>query len=163
MEDVIDVGTMELSNTLRRDDLYGFEMKAGDLDLRRQLDRPKRTCYDIKQLWQRSHEIINLSLQGLNNKDIAKCLSISHEAVSACLNSELGVKKLSEMRKLRDGDAVKMSKRINELVEKAVKTYNDIFDAPTDQVSYKLKKETADTVVLAISSTTVSAVSFFIL
>ena len=126
--------------------LYGFETRVQDN--RRVYDRSERKIYDIKQLWQRSHEIINLALTGMSNKDIAKVLGITPMAVSTTLNSELGMKKLSSMRKLKDDNAVKVADEINELTKKALTIYNDIFDAPTDQVSYKLKKETADTVVL---------------
>jgi predicted transcriptional regulator len=138
-------------NVIQREGLYGFEMKANDPDYRRARSISERKTYDIKQLWQRNHEIINLSLQGLTNTDIAKILGITREAVSATLNSELGVKKLSEMRKARDENAIELSKEINDLVEKALDTYHQIFDAPTDQCSLKLKKETADTVLLDLA------------
>ena len=40
-----------------RNGLYGFEFR--DVDLRRAAEG-ERKSYDIKQLWQRNHEILNL-------------------------------------------------------------------------------------------------------
>lgn len=128
--------------------LYGFETRERDL---RRADPSDRRTHDIKQLWQRSHEIINLAACGMSNVDIAKVLDITPATVSNTLNSELGRKKLSSLRSERDDEAGKMSKEINALVTKAIQVYHEIFDAPTDQVNYRLKKETADTVTLDIA------------
>jgi len=132
-----------------QDTLYGYEYRSQDR--RRVYDRSKRKVYDIKQLWQRSHEIINLALTGMSNTDIAKVLDISPMSVSNTLNSEMGMKKLSSLREQRDGEAVKISEEIAKLTTKALQVYHDIFDAPTDQVGWKLRKETADTVALDIA------------
>ena len=126
-----------------RNSLYGFEMREPDL---RRSDR--EGCYDIKQLWQRSHEIVALALSGLKQKEIASILNISPVTVSNTLNSQLGQEKLSNMRKERDGVAVDFSKEMTALVTKAIKTYHDIFD--NKEVSPTLKKATADTVILDI-------------
>ncbi len=136
--------TQYLQNTL-----YGFESRSPDG--RRTYDRSERKTYDIKQLWQRQHEIINLALTGMKNVDIAKILGITKESVSQTLNSELGMKKLASLREKRDDEAVKVADEIKKLTVKALEIYNDIFDAPTDIVSYKLKKETADTVALDLA------------
>lgn len=136
------------TNTLQST-LYGFDTISPDL--RRNYDRSERKTYEIKQLWQRSHEIINLALKGFSNVDIAKLLGITPQAVCNTLNSEIGMKKLSAMRQERDKDAIKVSEEITKLTEKALRVYNDLLDAPTDQVSWKLRKETADTVVLDLA------------
>ena len=130
----------------RRRSLYGFEMREPDL---RRTER--KSVHDIKQLWQRSHEILALALRGMNNKDIAKTLSIHPVTVTNTMNSELGMKKLSAMREERDADNIKVSKRIAELVHKACDTYDAIFDAQTFEVSHELKKQTADTIMLEIA------------
>ena len=130
-------------NEVAEKSLYGFETRAGD-------DRTKngtsKGFYDIKKLWQRSHEIIGLALQGHSNKVIAELLGLSISTISNTLNSELGKGKLSEMRKERDEDTIKVSEEITKLSEKALKVYNDIFD--NDTVSHNLKKTTADTVLM---------------
>jgi predicted transcriptional regulator len=111
---------------------------------RRRTDRG--SCYDIKQLWQRNHEIIGLAVQGFEQKEIANILGVHPVTVSNTLNSELGMKKLSELRKCRDEDIVKVSEEVARLAKKALDVYEDIFD--NDTVSYKLKKDAADTVLM---------------
>lgn len=124
--------------------LYGWEVRK--VDKRRVPDGEK--VHDIQQLWQRSHEILGLALQGLSNKDIAKELKVHPGTVSDTINSELGKKKLSELRKERDGEFIDVSKKINEIAEKALKVYDEILDSET--ISYDLKKKTADTVLMDI-------------
>jgi len=124
-----------------RKSLYGFETRA--IDNRRSDDK---TSYDIKSLWQRSHEIIGLALQGHKQSDIATLLNITPVTVSNTLNSELGQKKLSSMREKRDENLVDVSKEVVRLSEKALEVYEEIFDSET--VSYNLKKDAADTVLM---------------
>jgi len=127
-----------------RNSLYGFEMREPDL---RRSDR--EGCYDIKQLWQRSHEIVALALQGLKQTEIASILNVSPVTVSNTLNSQLGMEKLSAMREERDDEAVKFNKEVIKLRDKAIKVYHDLFDNPT--ISPNLKKATADTIVMDIA------------
>jgi len=101
-----------------RDGLYGFEFR--DIDERR-VDPAKRKRYEIKQLWQRSHEIINLAAQGFKNTDIAEILGISPTSVSMTLNSETWQEKLSDIRFSRDEEARKTSEKIRVLTNKTTK------------------------------------------
>jgi len=126
-----------------RSSLYGFEVREVD---NRRTERDSRGSYNVKTLWQNSHEIIGLALQGHSQVDIATTLGVSTATVSNILNSELGQEKLSAMRKKRDGEFIDVSKRINELAEKAMKVYEEIFDS--DTVSYTLKKSAADTITM---------------
>ena len=89
--------------------LYGFEFR--DVDLRRTSKDMPRKRYEIKALWQRSHEIINLAARGYKQSDIADILNISEACVSMTLNSELGQKKLADIRIVRDEDAKKIQKK----------------------------------------------------
>ena len=125
----------------RRKNLYGFEVR--ELDQRRSTTR---YAPEIKQLWQRSHEILGLALQGYTNVQIAEALNITPTCVTTTVNSELGEKKLADMRKERDGGFIDVSRKIKELSEKALKTYEEIFDS--DTISYNLKKATSDTVLM---------------
>src|SRR4030067_128438 len=124
--------------------LYGFEVR--DIDNRR-TDRSQ--TYDIKQLWQRSHEILGLALQGLKQVEIAKILNISPVTVSNTLNSTLGKEKLSVLRGERDEHYIQVSEEIKKLTIKALNTYHQLFDNPT--IDAKMKKETADTITLDIA------------
>ena len=140
------IGDLVMQGVQTRNGLYGFEFR--DVDQRRV---EKRKNYDIKQLWQRSHEIINLAAQGFKNTDIAEILGITPATVSNTLNGELGQKKLSEIRQSRDEDARKNSEKIRILTAKAIQVYHEIFDNEDGQATLKDRKEVADTVVLELS------------
>jgi predicted transcriptional regulator len=132
-----------------RNGLYGFEFR--DVDLRRAAEGEEKTTYNIKQLWQRSHEIINLAARGFKNTDIAKVLGITPACVSLTLNSDLGQKKLSEIRGARDGEAKVVTESIRVLTEKALATYHEIFDNEDGQATLRDRKDTADTILLELS------------
>ena len=124
--------------------LYGFETR--DIDKRRS---DRAGTWDIKALWQRSHEIIGMALQGMKQVDIAKALDITPATVSNTLNSSLGKEKLSGMREEKDEEFKKINEEVVKLTEKALNTYHEIFDSGT--VSLELKKKTADTITLEIA------------
>ena len=129
-----------------RDGLYGFEFR--DVDLRRS---DERKTYDIKALWQTNHEIINLAARGFKGTDIAEILNIHPQTVSNTLNSELGQRKLSELRLGRDEEAKKTCEKIRVLTDKALSVYHEIFDDESGECSLKDKKAAADTVALELS------------
>jgi len=132
-----------------RNGLYGFEFR--DVDLRRTPENEPRKRYEIKALWQRSHEIINLAARGFKQSDIADILNISEACVSMTLNSELGQKKLAEIRDVRDEDAKKTAEKIRVLTNKAIETYHEIFDNEDGAATIKDRKEVADTILLELS------------
>ena len=125
--------------------LYGFEGQERD---RRRAAPGKRKTYEIKQLWQRQHEIIRMALVGMDNKDIARALGITKEAVSMTLNSQIVKEKLSLMRAVRDAETIDVAKEITKLYKPALEVYNTILEA--DQASLSLKKQVADTVLMDI-------------
>ena len=131
-----------------RNGLYGFEFR--DVDLRRASEGERKT-YDIKQMWQRSHEIVNLAVRGFKGPQIADILNIHEQTVSNTLNSELGQKKLSEMRSARDEEAKVVSEKIRVLTNKALETYHEIFDNENGEATLKDRKDVADTVLLELS------------
>jgi predicted transcriptional regulator len=134
--------------TALRDGLYGMNMREEDL---RRVDREDRKTYDIKQLWQRHHEIINLAARGFKNTEIAELLDIDPQTVSNTLNSTLGEEKLAEIRQERDHDAKITRARIDMLRDKALKIYNEVFEAPNEAVPLQQKLKVADTVMLELS------------
>lgn len=123
--------------------LYGFEMR--DVDNR---TSDREGTHDIKRLWQRSHEIIGMALQGFKQTEIAKILNITPTTVSNTLNSTLGKEKLSGLREERDEHYKELNKRIKKLAIEATETYHQIFSTPS--VDVKVKKDAADTVLLDI-------------
>jgi len=140
---------MEQLNVQRRDGLYGFEFL--DYDNRRREEGTEPVHYEIKQLWQRSHEIVNLAARGFKNTDIAKILNISPVTVSNTLNGKLGQFKLSEIRRSRDEEAKAVAEKIRVLTDKALNVYHEIFDNDSGNITIKDKKSAADTVVLELS------------
>ena len=127
-----------------RNSLYGFDMREDD---RRRVSREDRKTHDVKQLWQRNHEIINLAALGIKGTEIAKILNISEQTVSNTINSELGMEKLSELRKGRDEKVLDVVEEVKELLPLALKTYKKILDG--EEIT-KLQKETADTLLMDI-------------
>lgn len=130
-----------------RKGLYGFDFL--EHDERRVPEGEDRKIYDIKQMWQRTHEIVNLAARGFKNVQIADILDIHPQTVSNTLNSTLGEKKLSEIRECRDDEAKQVSEKIRVLTDKALRVYNKLLD--TETVDPELQKKAADTVVLELS------------
>jgi predicted transcriptional regulator len=131
-----------------RNGLYGFEFR--DVDLRRK-DEGERKTYEIKALWQRNHEIVNLAARGFKQVDIAKILNIDPQTVSNTLNSRLGTLKLSDIRQERDAEAKVVNEKIRVLTNKALAVYHEIFDNESGAATIKDQKEVADTVLLELS------------
>jgi predicted transcriptional regulator len=137
-----------MGEALTKDSLYGFTFR--DTDNRRVPDADRKT-YDIKQLWQRSHEIVNLAARGFKQVEIAEILNITPQTVSNTLNSELGKVKLSELRLGRDDEVKKTVEKVRVLTSKALETYHKIFDDESGESSLRDKKNVADTVLLELS------------
>lgn len=136
-----------MENVETRRNLYGFEFREAD---ERRVDDPgERKTYDIKQMWQRSHEIVSLAARGFKNVQIAEILGIHPQTVTNTLNSQLGMQKLSELRDYRDEEAREVGEKIRILTKRALKVYHEILER--EESDPDLKKKTADTVVLELS------------
>lgn len=131
-----------------RNGLYGFDFREVDL---RRVDEEEKKTYNIKSLWQRSHEIINLTAMGFKGTEVAEILGITPACVSLTVNSTLGQKKLAEIREARDNEAKKNVEKIRVLTNKAIQTYHEIFDNEDGQATLKDRKDVADTVLLELS------------
>ena len=141
--DLVNVRNMQATaENTNRNSLYGFEMRTVD---NRRAPEGERKTYDIKQLWQRSHEILRLAMFIPCQKRIAEILGITEATVSNTLNSELGRKKLSQLRLKRDEESIDVMKEVDKLLPKALATYEKIIAG--DNIS-KLQKETADTLLM---------------
>lgn len=144
-----------MASELARYDLYGFDVR--EHDKRRAESHEDKSTYNIKQFWQRHHEIVNLASQGFKQVEIAEILNITPQTVSNTLNSTLGEEKLSEVRKERDEDAKATIERIRVLRNKALKVYHEIFDGvdadgvPVEGITLKDKIHAADVVTLEMS------------
>ena len=119
-----------------RDGLYGFEFRTPD---KRRKPAGERKTYDIQQLWQSNHEIVNLAVRGFKGTEIAKILNIDQQTVSNTLNSELGKLKLSDLRLERDEETKVISEKIKSLTDKALNVYHKIFDDSSGELGLKDK------------------------
>lgn len=93
---------------------------------RRQSPMPR--AYQPKQLNNRHHEILRLSLLGFSNKEIAEKLDCTPATVSIALNSGLGRVHSSILRSEADGVAVEVAKRIREIAPKAIAIVSEIME-----------------------------------
>lgn len=129
-----------------RNGLYGFEFRERD-----ERRREERKTPEIKQMWQRSHEIVNLAAKGYKNIEIAEILNITPQTVSNTLNSELGERKLSDVRLGRDEEAKKVVEKVRVLTDRALKVYHDIFDCEDGEVNLKDKGHFAEGFIKEVS------------
>lgn len=136
------------SEAMNFENLYGFDCIKPDK--RRNYDHKKKS-HEISKLWQTSHEIVNLSVRGFKNKEIAEILNIHPQTVSNTLNSELGQRKVADLRSARDDEVKKDQEKIRVLKNKAMAIYNEILDANDDQCSLMDKKKVADTIMTEFS------------
>ena len=127
-----------------KNSLYGFPVR--EEDKRR---NPNGRVVDIQKLWSRSKEILHLDSLGYKGSEIARMLGIHPVTVSNTLNSTLGKEAQLTIRGNRDDEYEELREEVMDLTRKALKTYHEIFDSPSE--SAKLKKETADTVALELS------------
>jgi len=124
--------------------LYGFPIR--EPDARRSNDRK---IYDIKKLWSRNKEIIQLDSMGYKGSEIAKMLGITPVAVTMTLNSTLGKEAQLAIRESRDSEYQAMRESVMELTWKALSVYEEILDNPVENA--RLKKDVADTVSLELA------------
>jgi len=130
-----------------RDDLYGFEVREED---RRRVNAEEKKTYNIKQLWQRSHEIVNLHVLGYKNTEIARILNLTPATVSLTINGTLGKRKVSELRKGRDSEVKLQGEKVRILANKALDFYNDVLENEEGYTT-KDKKDVANAVLLELS------------
>lgn len=135
---------MSSNPTTCRRSLYGFEIREHD----HRRDDSGRKTHEIKQVWQRNHEILRLALLGHKYVDIAATLGISAQTVSNTLNSQLGMEKLSEMRAKRDADSIEVAEEVKKLFPKALEIYEEILHSDSDEISFELKLKAANNVLM---------------
>ncbi len=138
-----------MSTELSRNDLYGYDSR--EEDRRRVSSHEDKSTYDIRNFWQRHHEIVNLASRGFKQTEIAEILGITPQTVSNTLNSTLGEQKLSEVRKERDEDAIITRERIRVLKDQALKVYQDLFDNVDGSASIRERLHAADVVTLELA------------
>jgi len=140
------IGRYAMTEPSEMQELYGVKVREPD---GRQTDNPNGRAVDIKQLWSRQHEILNLDSLGYKGTEIAKMLGITPTTVSNALNSTLGTEEKSNIRKTRDEEFEELREEVMVLTKKSLIVYNEILDSETEAMT--LKKATADTVALDLA------------
>ena len=125
---------------------YGFTVRESDA---RRTENPNGRAVDIKKLWSRQHEILNLDSLGYKGTEIAKMLGVTPTTVSNALNSTLGTEEKSNIRKTRDEEYEELREEVMVLTKKSLIVYNEILESETEAMT--LKKATADTVALDLA------------
>ena len=128
-----------------QESLYGFKFRIPD---KRRVKTGTKS-WDIQQLWQRSHEILNLAVLGYKNTEIANILGVHSQTVSNTINSSLGKTEIANKREARDEKFDELYDEVLELTAKAMKVYEEIITSPV--IDMKLRKETADTLTLDLA------------
>lgn len=131
-----------------REGLYGFDFREPD---GRRVEPEERKTYEIKALWQRNHEIIRLVAEGYKQVEVAEILNIDPQTVSNTVNSELGKRKLSELRLEKDEETKKLNEKVRVLTNKALNVYHEVFDNESGAATLKDRKEAAKDVVMELS------------
>jgi len=137
---IMEIENMAEGKVQHREGLYGFEFLEED---GRRVPADERKTPEIKALWQRNHEIINLSIKGYKGTEIAEILNIHPQTVSNTLNSELGKRKISDITYEKDIEVKKTIEKVRILSNKALETYHEFFDDEGNELSLKDKREGA--------------------
>jgi len=141
----IDAEVVEPSNgNGRSKSLYGFPVREPDSRF-----ASERKVHDIKRLWSRNKEILQLDSLGYKGTEIAKMLNIDPKTVSLTLNSTLGKEAQAAIRDERDEEYHAMRQSITELTWKSLEKYEEILGS--ENAGLKLQKEVADTVTLELA------------
>jgi DNA-binding CsgD family transcriptional regulator len=150
--------SIERSNTMASQlSEYLYKTPIGEEDGRR-VPQEERKVYDIKNLWARHHEILNLHSMGYKGSEIAEMLGISPVTVSIALNSTLGKERTAELRAIRNGEVEQRLEQVRILTDKALALYHGVLDdAAHGTATLDQQLAVADKVVLELSGMRVPA------
>jgi len=98
--------------------------------------------YQLKDMWERHHEINRRLLLGQKSKDIAKEMGITEATVSYTKNSHLAQKELSIMKVARDADTIDVARQIREIAPQALEVLEDIMNGDETPETLKAKVAT---------------------
>lgn len=84
--------------------------------------------YDIKQMWERHHQIARLLVLGWSNKQVASHLSITPQTVSNARNNPEVKRQIDLLSARADNSVVDVSKRIQDLAPRALGVMEEVMD-----------------------------------
>ena len=98
--------------------------------------------YQIKELWDRHHEINRRILLGQKIKEIAEDLNISEATVSYTKNSKLAQDELNVLKAARDASSVDVAMQIKEIAPRALEVLEEVIEGDDSSLSLKAKVAT---------------------
>tara|TARA_R100000808_G_C2135763_1_gene144122 strand:+ start:350 stop:829 length:480 start_codon:yes stop_codon:yes gene_type:complete len=98
--------------------------------------------YQLKEMWDRHHEINRRLLLGQKSKEIAKELGITEATVSYTKNSKLAQKELNIMKVARDADTIDVARQIREIAPQALEVLENIMNDEETAETLKAKVAT---------------------
>lgn len=125
--------------------LYGFPIREPN----KKVDTTGKR-YDIKKLWSRHKEILNLDSLGYTHQEIADMLGLHHKTVENTLKSTLGQQARLDIRNLRDAEFDQMRDKVMELTWMALDVYDETFNQPETSTP-KERRAAARDVILEMS------------
>ena len=128
----------------KNESLYGFPVREPD---ERRVE--ERKTYDIKGLWSRHKEILQLDSLGYKGTEIAKLLGIHPVTVSNTLNSTLGGEAKLAIREERDEEYEQLREEVLDLTRISLDKYREIL--LSENATDKIQKDVADVVVLDLA------------
>lgn len=104
-------------------------------------DRRRVSCgtrkADLKSLWQKNHEILNLALLGQSAETIANVVGVTKATVSNTLNSSLGKEKLMVMRGARDKEIIDIAHEVALRVPRCLEVVDDILETANSNIKMR--------------------------
>lgn len=100
--------------------------------------------YQIEQMWELHHEVCRLALIGMKQIDIANHLGVSPVMVSYTLRSPIVQRQLSQLKAVRDLEAIDVSKEIQELAPRAVKVLEELMENELPNIKLKAATDVLD-------------------
>lgn len=101
------------------------------------LELAKGTRYEPKKVHEKYREMARLHVLGLNNKEIAETLNVSHVTVGYAINYPAAQEVIKHLRDLRDHNTAEVTRRIQGMVPKVLDTFNEMLDEETTPASVK--------------------------
>lgn len=121
-------------------DLYSHNRRD-----RRRVSVGKRS-FELKNLWEKNHEILNLASLGYSAEAVAETLGVTKATVSNTVNCPLGREKLQTLRAIRDKGVVDIAKEVAERVPRCLDVVDDILD----NANYNTKMRAVELVLLEL-------------
>lgn len=100
--------------------------------------------YQVQNIWNVHHRVMQLALLGFKQTDIARMLSVSEVMVSYTLNSELVKKQLTIMRGAADAEVLDLAIEIRKIAPRALERMKELMENSSDNIALSAAKDILD-------------------